>query len=57
MHTCWLATRTAGCCGGMGLGSVIVNLTKKKIGLENVRLLISGGAPLSSATQVMSCCR
>ena len=38
----------------MGLGSVIVSLTKKKIGLENVRLLISGGAPLSSATQVMS---
>jgi hypothetical protein len=34
------------------LDTKIITTVKRKIGLAKVRLLISGGAPLSSETQV-----
>jgi long-subunit acyl-CoA synthetase (AMP-forming) len=41
-----------GCAICSCLDNKIINLVKKKLGLANVRLLISGGAPLASETQV-----
>mmetsp|Transcript_52642 Transcript_52642/g.145944 ORF Transcript_52642/g.145944 Transcript_52642/m.145944 type:complete len:716 (-) Transcript_52642:408-2555(-) len=41
----------AGCLLGCGLGGFLLNKVKQQLGLENVRLLGSGGAPLAPETQ------